>query len=80
MPASLLFAPGRPTNIENVVRQILVKSGVNCFNQHIVGLSEFHATLSTIILYFGSNIGYGLCRGEISLIRRCGRLISCFTF
>ncbi len=48
--------------------QILVKSGMNCFNWHIVGLSEFHDSLSTIILYFGSDIGDGHCRGEISLI------------
>ncbi len=58
--------------------QILVKSGMNHFSQHIVGLSEFHHTLLTIILYFGGNISDRNRLGEISLIRR--RRFSYFAF
>jgi hypothetical protein len=38
-----------------------------------MGLSEFHDTLSPVILHFGSEIGDGSPCGEISLIlrRRC---------
>ncbi len=61
-------------------RQILVKSGVNCFNRHIVGMSEFHDTLLKLILHFGGDIGDGHCRGEISLIRRRSRPFSYFAF
>jgi hypothetical protein len=43
-----------------------------------MGLSEFHDTLSTIILHFGGDPGNGPRRDEISLIRR--RLFSYFTF
>jgi hypothetical protein len=45
-----------------------------------MGLSKFHDTLAMITLYFGSDISYGHCRGEISLILRCGRLFSYFAF
>jgi hypothetical protein len=41
------------------------KSDVNHFSWHILGLSEFHDTLSPIILYFGGNISDGNLRGEI---------------
>ncbi len=60
--------------------QILVKSSVNCFNWHIMGLSEFHDTLATIILHFGGDIGDGYCRSEISLIRRRGHPFSYLAF
>ncbi len=50
-------------------RQFLLKSSINRFNRHTMDLSEFHDTLSTIILHFGSDIGNGHRRGEISLIR-----------
>jgi hypothetical protein len=45
-----------------------------------MGLSEFHDTLSTIILHFGSDPGDGHCLGEISLIRPYGRPFSYFVF
>jgi hypothetical protein len=51
---------------------------MNHFSQHIVGLSEFHHTLLTIILYFGGNISDRNRLGEISLIRR--RRFSYFAF
>ncbi len=59
-------------------QQTLVKSGVNHFNQHIVGLSEFHDTLSMIILRFSGNISDGHSQGEISLI--CHHKFSYFAF
>jgi hypothetical protein len=42
----------------------------NCFSRHIIGLSEFHDTLSPSILHSGGDIGDENLRGEISLIRR----------
>jgi hypothetical protein len=45
-----------------------------------MGLSEFHDTLSMIILHFGADIGDGHCRGEISLIRCLGRPFSYSAF
>ncbi len=45
-----------------------------------MGLSEFHDTLATIILYFGGDIGDGHCRSEISLIRRRGHPFSYLYF
>jgi hypothetical protein len=45
-----------------------------------MGLSEFHDTLMMIILHFGSNIGDGHCRGEISLIRDRSHPFSYFAF
>jgi hypothetical protein len=45
-----------------------------------MSLSEFLDTLSTIILHFGSDIGDGHCRSEISLIRRPGHPFSYFAF
>jgi hypothetical protein len=45
-----------------------------------MGLSEFHETLAMTILHFGGDIGDGHCRGEISLIGRCGRPFSYFAF
>jgi hypothetical protein len=57
-----------------------VKRGVNRFNWHIVGLSEFHDTLAMIILHFGGDISDGHCSGEISLIHCRSRPFSYFTF
>jgi hypothetical protein len=45
-----------------------------------MGLSEFHDTLTMIILHFGGNIGDGHCCCEISLIRRRGHPFSYFAF
>jgi hypothetical protein len=53
---------------------------MNRFNRHIVGLGEFHDTLSKLILHFGGDIGDGHFRGEISLIRGHGRPFSDFAF
>jgi hypothetical protein len=61
-------------------RQILVKNGVNRFSRHMIGLSEFHDTLSVNILHFGGDPGDGHHRGEISLIRCCCCPFSYFTF
>jgi hypothetical protein len=57
-----------------------VKSGVNYLNQHVMGLSEFHDTLSTIILHFGGDPGDGHRRGAIFLIRRRRCPFSYFAF
>jgi hypothetical protein len=43
---------------------------MNRFSRYIVGLNEFHGTLSPIIFHFGGDIGDGNLLGEISLIRR----------
>jgi hypothetical protein len=45
-----------------------------------MGLSEFHDTLTMIILHFGGDVSNGHCRGEISLIRRRGHPFSNFAF
>ncbi len=76
-PCKTVWSLSWPTSWK---RQILVKSSVNCFNRHIMSLSEFHDTLTTIILHFGSDIGDGHCRGEISLICHRGHLFSYFAF
>ncbi len=46
------------------------------FNRHIVGLSEFHDTLADHSPLWRRY----WCRGEISLIRRCSRPFSYFSF
>ncbi len=48
--------------------QILVKSGMNHFSQHIMGLSDFPDTLPPCILHFGSNISDGSLCVELALI------------
>ncbi len=54
-------------------QKIPVKSGVNNFSWHVMELSEFHGTLSPVILNCGDNfsdiVDWSDC-GEISLIRR----------
>ncbi len=67
-----------PTWLTSWELQIVVNSGVNYFSRQIMGLSDFHDILLTIILHFGSYIGDRHHRGEISLIR--GRLFSYFAF
>jgi hypothetical protein len=57
-----------------------VKSAMNHFSWHIVVLSEFHDTLSTIILHYGGNPSDGHRHGEISLIRRHRCPFSYFAF
>jgi hypothetical protein len=51
-----------------------MKSTVNHFSQHFMGLSEFHDTLSLIILHFSSDIGDGSLCIEISQIHHRHRL------
>jgi hypothetical protein len=53
---------------------------MNRLSQHIMGLSEFHDTLSTIILHFSGDPGDGHCHGEICLIRRHHCPLSYFAF
>ncbi len=48
--------------------QILVKSAMNHFSKHIMGLSKFHDTLLPVILNFSGIIGCGSLSSEISLI------------
>ncbi len=76
-PCKAVWSLSWPTSWK---RQILVKSSVNHFNRHIMGLSEFNDTLVTIILHFGGNIGDGHCRSEISLIRHRSHPFSYFAF
>ncbi len=64
-PRKAIWSLSRPTSWK---QQILVKSGVNRFNRHIMGLSEFHDTPD------------GHCRCEISLICLCSRPFSYFAF
>ncbi len=49
----LLKQFGRPPSQLLWELQICVKSGVNHFSQHVMGLSEFHDTLSSVVLNFG---------------------------
>jgi hypothetical protein len=56
------------------------ESGVNHFNQNVMGLSEFPDTLSPVIFYFGGDIGDGGLCSEISPIRCCRRRFSYFVF
>ncbi len=60
-------------------RQILVKSGMNCFNRHNVDLSEFHNILNDHS-HFSSDIADGHRCSEISLVRRRHRPFSYFAF
>jgi hypothetical protein len=53
---------------------------MNCFSRHIKVLSEFHDTLSTIILHFGGDLGDRHRRGAIFLIRRRRWFFSYFAF
>jgi hypothetical protein len=55
-----------------------MKSAVNNYSQHFMGLSEFHDTLSLIILHFSSDIGDGSLCLEISRIRHHGHLLPLF--
>ncbi len=51
-------------------RQIFMKSDVNHFIRHVMGLSEFHNTLLLIILQFWGNISNGSLCVEVSPICR----------
>ncbi len=53
-PCKSVWSLSWPTSWE---RQIVVKSGVNRLSRHVMGLSKFHDTLSTIILHFGGDPG-----------------------
>jgi hypothetical protein len=53
---------------------------MNSFSRHIMVLSEFHDTLSTIILHFGGDLGDRHRRGAILLIRRRRWFFSYFAF
>jgi hypothetical protein len=76
-PRKAVWLLSWPTSWE---RQIVVKSGVNYLSRHVMGLSEFHDTLSTIILHLGGNPGDGHHCSAISLIRRRRCPFSYFAF
>ncbi len=62
------------------VQQIIVKSSVNCFSWHIMGLSKFHDTLSMIIWTSVVISAKDTHRGDISLICCCHCPFSYFAF
>ncbi len=76
-PRKAVWSPTWPTSWE---LQIIVKNGVNRFSRHVMSLSEFHDTLSMIILHFGGDPGDDHHRGAISLICCCRRPFSYFAF
>jgi hypothetical protein len=46
-----------------------VKSGMNCFSWHSMGLNEFPDTLLPVILHFSGDMGDGSLCTEMPLIR-----------
>ncbi len=61
------WAPAWPTSYW---ASILVKSGVNRFSRHVMGLAEFPNTLQPVILHFGNDISNGSPWVEVLLIHR----------